>query len=224
MAESDYATAAQYRARNANSSDDDDLVNELLAASARYIDRRLGWCPGAFAPIASTKIRFWPGAPRRTLRLRDSEGAAWPLREWTQIEVDYGGTGTPDYTWTPASAPWIIAQPTTAVDRPYRSLRMWGSHRLATESVWPPDPGIVDITSPWGWATTPGAIRELTIHVARSLLDSHTGGASAVIAALETGVKLTDTAAMLWRRVEMEYSAGRMGRLGVVASAAGSRR
>ena len=223
---SDYADADQFRARNQNSADDDELVEEMLDAAARYLDRRLGWCPGAFAPIVSATVRFWPGPPKRVLRLRDTEGAAWPLRTWTEISVDYGGTGTPDHTWTPTTAPWIIAQPASAniTGRPYRSLRLQGSHNLATESIWPSDPGYVDVTSQWGWAATPGAMTELTIHVARSLLDSHSGGAAAVISALETGVKLTDVASMLWRRVEMEYSAGRLGRVGLVASAGGSRR
>ena len=49
-----YATAAQYRLRNASSTADDDLVDTMLGAAARYIDRRLGWVPGAFAPITST--------------------------------------------------------------------------------------------------------------------------------------------------------------------------
>ena len=223
---SNYASADQYRDRNRSPTEDDDLVDEMLSAAARYIDRRLGWCPGAFAPIASATIRFWPGGPRRVLRLRDTEGAAWPLRTWTEISVDYGGSGTPDHTWTPAAAPWIVAQPaaSTVTGRPYRSVRIQGSHDRATESIWPSDPGYVDVTSPWGWDTTPGAVREMTIHVARSLLDSHAGGAAAVVSALESGITLSDGAAKLWRLLEMEYSAGRMGRVGVVASAGGSRR
>ena len=223
---SNYASAEQYRDRNRSSPSDDDLVDEMLSAAARYLDRRLGWCPGAFAPIAAATIRFWPGDARRVLRLRDTEGAAWPMRTWTEISVDYGGTGIPDHTWTPAAAPWIVAQPAASpvTGRPYRSLRLQGSHNRATESIWPSDPGYADVTSPWGWATTPGAVREMTIHIARMLLDSHAGGAAAVVAALETGITLGDSAGRLWRLLEMEYSAGRMGRVGVVASAGGSRR
>ena len=70
----------------------------------------------------------------------------------------------------------------------------------------------------------PAPIRELTIHTARTMLDSHSGGAAAIMNALETGVQLDNEAGRLWRLVEMEYSAGRMGRLGLVASAGGRRR
>ena len=224
IGENQYATTADYRNRNPEDHATDTIIDDLLTAAARYIDRRLGWCPGAFAPITSRTLRVWPRRTSRTLRLRDSEGLAWPLRAWTQIDADYGGNGTPDRTWTPAAdSAWILAQPDTSTGRPHRYLRIWGSHADATESVWPTDPGIVDITAAWGWAATPEPIRELSIHVARSLRDAHLGGAAAMIAVMETGVSLKDMAAQMWRRVEMEYSAGRMGRLGVISTGASRR-
>ena len=218
-----YATAAQFRERNQTAPADDTLVGEVLDAASRYIDRRLGWCEGAFAPIASTAVTFWPGQASRVLRLRDSEGAAWPLRDWTEIEMDYSGSGTADHTLTPPAV-WIIAEPASNTDRPHRSLRMWGSHVDAIESMWPSDPGVVTVTATWGWATTPAAIRELSCYVARSMLDTELGGAASMVQLMETGVTLSDDGGRLWRRVEMEYSAGRMARLGVVGSAVGRRR
>ena len=220
-----YATTGQYRDRNPDDQATDELLTELLTSAARYIDRRLGWCVGAFAPITARTLRIWPRhTPTRTLRLRDSEGLAWPLRTWTEINVDYSGRGTPDHTWTPdPDSDWILSLPTNGTIRPIRKLRIWESHRNATESVWPNDPGIVDIAGSWGWDVTPDPIRELSIHVTRQLRDAHLGGAAAMVAVLEGGAKVNDPGAQMWRRVEMEYNAGRMGRLGVVSTGAGRR-
>ena len=219
-----YATAEEYKDRNKNAAADNALIADVVDGAARFIDRRLGWCEGAFAPISSRAVTFWPRRPpRRVLRLRDSEGTSWPLRTWTQIDVDYGGTGTPDRTWTPdGEGDWIVAEPVSTM-RPHRVLRIWGAHNDATESIWPCDPGTVTVTATWGWPVIPDAIRELTIHVARSMLDSHAGGAAAVIQGIDSGVQMQDPLERLWRRVEMEYSAGRVNRLGIVSSAAGSR-
>jgi len=50
------------------------------------------------------------------------------------------------------------------------------------------------------------------------VLDSYAGGAAAVVNVLESGAHIRATHGWLWRSVEREYSAGRMGRLGVSAS------
>ena len=226
-----YADADEYLARNrpnpGTSTDDTALIGQVLDASARLIDRRLGWCPGAFAPIPQRTVRFWPRRrPQRILRLRDSEGLGWPLRDWTEISVDYTGSGTPTRTWTrDDDGDWIVALPDDATGRPHRKLRILESHRDAVESVWPCDPGYVDVTGPWGWAVTPEPIVELSVSVARQMLDAHLGGASAMVNVLDAGRQVMGgSASKLWRHVEMEYSAGRMGRLGLVSSASGSRR
>lgn len=213
-----YATASQYRDRCGGNASDDPLINELLASGSRYLDRRLGWCPGGLAPIAERTVVFRPSQSRRRLRLRDSEGAAWPIRTWTQITCDFSGSGTADYTFDASDAAWIITEPEADPDdRPGRALRILGHHSSARIVVWPRDPGSVAVTSPWGWSPTSPAVVDLTCWVARSLRDNHKAGAASVVAALESGVKLTDEAAIAWRRVEMEFSAGRLGRLGVPA-------
>lgn len=215
-----YATAAQYRDRSQSPASSDELVDDVLVAASRYLDRRLGWCPGGLGPLPEQTVTFWPSVySRRVLRFRDAEGQAWPWRSITEIAVDYAGTGVPDKTWALVDESWIVPLPQGGP--PWRSLRIHESARGATESAWPSDPGTVKITGAPGRDAVPHAVQELTIHVARAILDGHAGGAAAVIGALEAGVSVDREAAMLWRRMEMEFSAGRMGRLGVVASAAG---
>ncbi len=219
-----YATAAEYRARTGSSADDD-LLAALLAAAARYIDRRLGWAPGSFAPGAEATVRLWPRRSSRILRLRDPAGQQIAVRSWSRIAADYSGRGEADRVWTPSGdGEWVRLEPDGSSGWPGRSIRLWESHRDAEESAWPSDPGCVDVTHLPGFAATPPAVGELSIHVARSMLDLHSGGAAAMVSALESPLPLGSDGERLWRRVEMEYSAGRPGRLGVVVSSAGSRR
>ena len=224
-----YATAAQYRDRNSGSAAEggDALIGELLAAAARYTDRRLGVCPGGFAPIPERTVRFWCGRrPSRVLGLRDEEGALWPLRSWTRIAADYAGAGIADRVWTPADAgAWVVLEPVSEPGgRPGRMLRIWGGHRDAAESVWPSDPGVVDVTGMFGWRSTPGPVRELTVAVARHMRDAHRGGSAAMMAAADVAVATDPKTAILWRRAEMEFSAGRVERLGVLSGSAARRR
>ena len=168
-------------------------------------------------------MTFWPPIrPSRVLRFRDSEGRAWPWRTITVIGVDYGGTGAPDHVWTLDDEDWLVPQPHGG--RPWRSLRIHESHRRATESVWPSDPGTVTVTGEPGHDATPEPITEITVHVAREMRDGHLGGAAAVFTALDSGVSVEAPAARLWAEIKREWSAGRPGRLGVVTSAAARRR
>ena len=230
-----YCTVAEYRARNRSGPDavrysagvadrDDDLISSVLLMASRFIDRRLGWCDGGLAPVGDATMprTFWPALPSRVLRLRDSAGSMWPLREWTRIDIDYGGSGDPDYVIEPP-APWVVPLPDTPT-RPAKGLRLHVSRRGALTSIWPSDPGVVVVTGLWGWAAVPDPIRELVAHTAREVLDSHAGGSAAILATLDNTTRLSGTMSRMWRLVEMEYSAGRMERLGVIASSAGSRR
>ena len=218
-----YATAVAYRERTGSTVAQDAVVDDVLVAASRYMDRRLGWFPGGLGPMPEQTVMFWPGPqPSRVLRFRDSEGQAWPWQCITSVAVDYGGTGSPDATWMLEAQTWLVLLPQGGP--PYRSLRIQESARAATESVWPADPGTVTVTGKPGREAVPLAVREMVIHVARAILDGHAGGAAAVIGALESGVSVGNEMSRMWRRMEMEYSAGRMGRLGVVASAAGRSR
>lgn len=215
-----YATPADYRARNASTAADDGLAAEAIDAASRYLDRRLGWRPGALGPLPDETLTLWPAEPSRVLRLRDESGLAWPLRAVTAVTADYTGSGR-GTSWDPDEEPWIVPVPSTP---PHRSLRIRETHPRAPRGVWPSDPGSVTVTGSPGRAAVPPAVRELVIHTAREILDGHSGGAAAVYAALEAGVPTDGRTAALWRIIAREYSAGRPGRLGAPVSAAATSR
>lgn len=224
-----YATPQQYRARTGakETAVDDDVLTETFATVARLMDRRLGWAPGALGPITGERtLTFWPGRrPNRVLYLRDAEGHVWPLRSWTSIACDYSGSGTADTTiGASGDVDWVVGLPSDP-SRPHRALRILEAHADAVESFWPADPGYVSVTgSGWGHAQVVSAARDLVIHVSRTLLDSTSGGAAAAVRAFDDTIRTIDAAGRLWRLLEMEFSAGRPGRLGVLSSAAGRRR
>ena len=215
MVDTAYATVSEYQDRNGGAGDEV-LLTELLTAASRYLDRRLGWCPGAFSPLPESTQTFWPARLGRVLRFRDVEGKMWPLRSWSEIVYSRSGTDDSEVT-VAAPQGWILAISP-------RALRLKLSNDQDAIYRWPCDPGYVKVTGEWGSDSAPPDLRELTVHVARSYQDSHRGGAAAVIQSVETPVTLNPAGTILWRRVEMELSAGRMGHLGLVSSAAASNR
>ena len=217
-----YATSEEYYNRTGADATaiEEETLEDVLTTASRQLDRRLGWCPGGLGPIPSRTRTFWPGRrPDRILRLRDVEGQMWPLRSWTEIRLDFSGTGTADQTLD-GTVSWVVGQPE---DGPYRMLRLLEAHADATATVFPSDPGMVTITGSYGHTQVVPAARELVVHVAHTYLDSHSGGASAMVEVFEQTVRVDNRAGRAWRELEMEFSAGRMGRLGMVSSAAGRR-
>ena len=223
-----YATPADYRARSGAGSGGygDDLLGEVLTAASRHLDRRLGRAAGSFTPdAAASPVEVWPHRPSRVLDLIDASGAAltlqWPpdgaARDDIAVAADYSGDGgTPDWT-AGADTDWLapVGEPGHAAALRLRTAR-------GGRSTWPSDPGTVTVTGRWGRPTPPD-IREAVVHSAREMLDSHLGGAAAVIAAFDGGA--VDIAAMtgrVWRRIEQRWSAGRMERFGLAPSRAGS--
>lgn len=214
-----YATEGEYRERVSSAADDDTLNGELLAAASRLIDRRLGWAPGSFGPDSEVTVTVWPSAPGRVLRLRDSDGFTVPVQSWSEARLHYGGGGRT--VTIPGDVSWVRLMPGT-VGLPGRSLRIVGGASQSDVSVWPSDPGWVEVDAVTGWGDTPGPVRELCVHVAREMADSHAGGAAAVVSMLDAPMQSTGRCAMLWRHCEQVYSSGRLARLGVVGSAGAS--
>ena len=214
-----YATWTNYRDRGGTNADREDLITEILPAVSRLVDRRLNMMPGGFAPMAGETFYF-NGRGKRRLHLRDSEGAVYPLRAVAAdgIRPDYDRTGDFDdtrYQWDLDDA-WIWGLPRNgaALGRPYRALEL---RRItsAPVTIWPFTDGGVRITGDWGWAATPGMIRELVVGWTRDTSDAHQGGAAATIQAIEEGVMLSGDSWRLWSKVQQEYGAGNLAGLGV---------
>ena len=204
-----YATWEQYQARNTTNADHETAVTDLLPAISRLVDRRLYMMPGGFAPMNGATFYF-TGQGRRTLRLRDSEGAAYPLRSVAAggIRPDYDRTGDYDNVaqqWDLDDA-WIWPRPrdADAIGRPYRSLEL---RRIsgAPFTIWPYSDGGVRITGDWGWAATPGMIRELVIAWTRDTLDGHQGGLASVVDGMDQPIMLGGDTWRLWNMVQAEY-------------------
>ena len=215
-----YATFVQYKARQGVDDSQKSRVEEQLLAMSRYLDLKLNMVPGGFAPIPSESFLF-EGRGGDTLYLRDGEGAVYPLRSVDSdgIRPDYERSGdysTTHYKWD-LDDPfiWPIPRNGAAIERPFRALQL---RRVGSSpaTIWPYSDGAVQITGDWGWAMTPGPIRELVIYLARDIADSQQGGAAAVLAPLDQGVPLQDDTGRLWRMVEQQYSQGKLVRYGMV--------
>lgn len=189
-----YATPADYRARrNVGETIADALLVAELEASSRLIDKELRWRAREFAPDfapdaddAADTTRTFIAAAGGTLWLRDEAGAASALRSVTSVS----GRDAGDYRLAPLGA-----------DTPARAIKL-----LAGVKDWEAGE-LVDVTGRWGWPAVPPVIRELTIHVAIDMRDSHRGGAAGRVAVLDDVVEVQPDTWRLWRSARMLYSA-----------------
>ena len=214
-----YADFAQYKARQPADDAQQARVEEVLVASSRYLDRKLNCMPGGFAPLDDLTLRFWPYGGQ-TLWLRNEEGLLCPLRNVVAdgIRPDFDFTGDYDnsaWKWD-LDVLWLHGIPdySVAMGVPYRALRLL-PYASAQIGVWPTAGAGVRIEGDWGWAVVPSPIRELTIYLARTIGDSHQGGASAMAGAFDEAIQMTDQARRFWRSVMSEYAYGAMSKIGV---------
>ena len=202
-----YATAADYRARtDAGTAVPDDLLAEQLAAASRIVDQELRVAPRHFTP--HTERYVFSGGGGAVLWLRDEAGFAYGLRSVVAggIRPDYAYTGRYDQEAWDLDDVWVWPRPRNGAQLgvPYHALelRLVGA---APMTVWPWVDGSVSIEGEWGWATTPGAIRELTVHVARDLRDSLRAGAAGRVETIDDGLVYRDDTWRLWREVKRRY-------------------
>ena len=203
-----YATPDDYRARigGTRSLTDDDL-EPALDAAARLIDQQLEVVPGYFAPTDEATYLF-TGRGGRTLDLRDDDGLAYALRSVADdgIRPDYDFTGAHDqYGWDLDDAfIWPLARNALQHGRPYHALQL---RRVASApiTVWPSIDGSVQITGAWGWTTTPGPIRELTVKLAKDMRDSERGGAAGRVQDLDDPIAYSTDTWRLWLDIKSEF-------------------
>ena len=201
-----YLTDDEYRARTGTKQDDVALGEQLEAAS-RMIDAELYRAPGHFAPIASAVYTFAvPYFMSNQLKLTDETGLDYALRTVADdgivaIRID----GTTSFTCNLADD-WVSALPwnAAAFNMPLNELRL--SRPPSGPGIWPPY-GTVQITGAWGYAETPGPIRELTAHVCRDFRDTISAGAALRIETIGEGAGIqtqTDTW-RLWKMVKRRW-------------------
>lgn len=148
----DYATLIQLKKRpRITDTDDDDLLNQALAAASRGIDNR---CGRRFDLDASATAKTFN--PRdRVVRHDDGDLFLLPdIGSTTGLVVEVGR----DSSWTTISASNYEAYPDNALadDWPIEGLLLlnWPISSARTR---------LRVTARWGWPTVPAAIVEATL-------------------------------------------------------------
>ena len=203
-----YATVDEYVARTGEVAlSDSSTIEELLEAASRTIELEMRLAPEYFAPADDVTLYFDSRGGSK-LYFRDDEGLAYALRSVVAdgIRPDYDFTGLYDaLKWDLDDAfIWPIPRNHGVTGRPIigLQLRRIGS---APVTVWPYESGSVRIEGNWGWAETPQAVTELTVHVARDMADSESAGAAGRVELFESGITLRDDSWRRWQSVQRAY-------------------
>lgn len=212
-----YATPAEYRERNGRvSTNDDEMVRTLLTEVSRVVDRRCGVADGMFYPHDSIEnpspdliVFTFDAFGGRTLYLRDAENMQYLLRAVNAnlIEIDGGDGAFDEYALDLADA-WLRGIPANAstFNRPFTALEFLPHVTGATVTTWPAQVAAVRITGDWGWASTPGAIKERVIGITRELIDAHHAGAAMMVSQIEEAISSMPAARALMYMLEKEFS------------------
>lgn len=203
------ATAAEYKARNNRSSGGSDaLLDTLLFSLTRLVERRIGVAPGMLKPQTDLTFVF-DGSGDKRLYLRDERGSQYLLRKITadSLKIDNSLNGLyADYALDFADT-WVQGIPTNAdqFSEPYTAID-FVPYTSATILVWPPFAASVQITGNWGYATTPGPLKERVIGICRELVEMHASGGAGVLQDIETAVQMNGNARALMYLLEQEYN------------------
>lgn len=203
-----YASYDEYAQRNGRAgSADQSSIESMLKTVSRVADRRCRVYDGMFHPQASHADPFTFTAHGGTrLYLRDEEGMQYLLRTVTanKIEID-GGDGAYGAYALDLDDAWVRGYPinAAAVSRPFTAIDLLGHVTGATVGEWPESDTAVRITGAWGWAETPGAIKERVISITRELVEAHRAG---MVASVEEMIQAVPSARSLMSLIEREFS------------------
>jgi len=206
-----YATYTEYAQRNGRvGTADQSSIEEMLITVSRVVDRRCRVFDGMFqAQPDHTGPFIFPAHGGTRLYLRDEEGMQYLLRTVTanKIEID-DGDGTYGAYALDLEDAWVREYPVNAsvVGRPYTALDLLPGVTGANPASWPASTTAVRITGTWGWATTPGAIKERVISITRELIDAHHAGASLSVGAMDATIQSVPSTRMLMGMLEREFT------------------
>jgi len=180
MAAPKYCTADQLKERLclAVTDDPDNVLEEVVAAASRWVDRRTG---RRF--YTATETRYYTASPRPSSTgvlgtvhwnpERPSFGI-WTAQyveiddfvSVTTVATDEDADGVYERTWTAGTDYWLGPRNAALEDRPYRTIhRAWPSGRY----IFPNWENAVAVTGSCGAAAdTPDPIRELSLMVAEN--------------------------------------------------------
>lgn len=203
-----YIDADGYRARTGQQGTGSPLIDEVVLAASRLLDRELGVAPGHLGPVTSTTYRF-DAHGGTTLRLRDNAERQYFLRtvEANSFAVDSEGDGTFDgYLWDFADA-WLRGSPENAVTfgEAFTSIELLSHLSTAPLATWPDARDCIRITGTWGFPVVPGIVQELVVDIAHNLRQRQLAGGISVPAADES-LPLSSAMWPVLRRARDEYS------------------
>lgn len=203
-----YIDADGYRARTGQQGTGSPLIDEVVLAASRLLDRELGVAPGHLGPVTSTTYRF-DAHGGTTLRLRDNAERQYFLRtvEANSLAIDSEGDGTFDgYLWDLADA-WLRGSPENAVTfgEAFTSIDLLSHLSAAPLATWPDARDCIRITGTWGFPVVPGIVQELVVDIAHNLRQRQLAGGISVPAADES-LPLSSAMWPVLRRARDEYS------------------
>jgi hypothetical protein len=196
-----YIKAEDFRARIGKTvTDDDGILDDLLAGVSRLIDRE---CGRFFNQDAEVVVRHYDGNGQARLYI-DDVATATGLVVKADLDGDYDFDGA-DETLTQGTHFWL-GPPNAGLGSeagPYRYLELVPNNgRL---SIWPERPRAVQITAIFGWPAVPGAIVEATVMIAREIADLEMAGMTAALQNIDSAVNLSPTAFSIVQRIKREY-------------------
>lgn len=205
------ATAAEYRERNGRVSTSlDTLLGTLLTTVTRVVEKRIGLAPGMLVAQASETFVF-DAIGGTTLYLRDRAGMQYLLRTVTAdgIGVDGEQDGTYDYYELDFADAWVRGLPENAAafSEPFTAVELLSHMSDADPVKWPDQRASIQIAGAWGWATTPGGVKERVIGIVRELVDTHGAGMAnpASFTAVDDAIERIPAARGLMSMLETEY-------------------
>lgn len=203
-----YASTAEYRERNGRvSTDSDTMLTALLTSVSRVVDRRLGVSPGMFK--AQTTLTYTVKARGGTLlRLRDERGEQLFLRtvDTNGIDIDTDRDGTFDGYQLDLADAWVRGYPVNAstMSAPFTALELLPGAANADPLSWADGVEVRITGTAWGWATTPGAVKERVIGITRELVQVHLAGPA--MDDVASAIDATYGARSLMYMLEQEYN------------------
>lgn len=203
MAISDaYATAVEYRSRvgKTDSGDDTTVIDPLLKAVSRLLDRE---CGRHFTKDAAAVARLFDGNGCAKLYVDDiASTTGLVVKVDLNEDFDYADA---DETLVRDTHYWVgpANAALEAEARPWQWLELVPNNSVL--SIWPAQKRALEVTAIFGWPAVPGAVKEATIMVAREIRDLELSGMTLDLQNSDQVLQLAPQAFSIVQRIKAEY-------------------
>lgn len=208
LANSQYATAAQYRAAiDQDDTGEDSEIDDFLAAVSRYIDMKTG---RYFGTLSAVDVLIIDGNGETRLWLPRDIGNNTGLIVTVDIDGDYSFADETalvldtDYWLGPED--WDPGDGSNFFAAEAKPIEWFEIHPNSTRlSAWPERRRSVQVTALWGWGAVPEPIERGTIAITKQLRDVTRQPFTLTLDALEQRVSLAPGASALINDLVKKY-------------------